>query len=97
MLCFPLLTDQFTNRKLVVDDWKMGINLSNKRPVTKEEVSDNVNCLMSWKSGDEYRVKVKEVRKSLENALAPNGSSGTNLDLFIKQLKAKCQIKPISQ
>ncbi|TYI34957.1 hypothetical protein ES332_A03G044100v1 [Gossypium tomentosum] len=97
LLCFPLLTDQFTNRKLVVDDWKMGINLSNKRPITKEEVSDNVNCLMSWKSGDEYRVKVKEVRKSLENALAPNGSSGTNLDLFIKQLKAKCQIKPISQ
>ncbi|KAA8544111.1 hypothetical protein F0562_022123 [Nyssa sinensis] len=24
LMCFPLLTDQFTNRRLVVDDWKIG-------------------------------------------------------------------------
>ncbi|KAE8674581.1 UDP-glycosyltransferase 86A1 [Hibiscus syriacus] len=51
LLCYPLLTDQFTNRKLVVDDWKMGINLSNTTPISKEQVSDNVNRLMSGQSG----------------------------------------------
>ncbi|KAE8722789.1 UDP-glycosyltransferase 86A1 [Hibiscus syriacus] len=97
LLFYPLLTDQSTNRKLVVDDWKMGINLSNKKPITKADVSDNINRLMSGKSGDEYRNKVKEMRKILETALSPSGSSETNMDLFIKDLKAKYQIKLISQ
>ncbi|KAK8596505.1 hypothetical protein V6N13_001126 [Hibiscus sabdariffa] len=95
LLCYPLLTDQFTNRKLAVDDWKMGINLSNKKPITKEEVSDNINRLMSGQSADQYRNKVKEIKKTLETALSPNGSSETNMDLFIQVFKAKCQIKPI--
>ncbi|KAK8598348.1 hypothetical protein V6N13_094321 [Hibiscus sabdariffa] len=95
LLCYPLLTDQFTNRKLAVDDWKMGINLSNKKPITKEEVSENINRLMSGQSGDQYRNKVKEIKKTLETALSPNGSSETNMDLFIQVFKAKCQIKPI--
>ena len=95
LLCYPLLTDQFTNRKLVVDDWKTGINLSNKKPITKEEVSDNIHRLMSGESGYQYRNQVKEVKKTLENALIPNGSSEKNMDQFIKKLKAKIQIKPI--
>ncbi|XVF68524.1 hypothetical protein PTKIN_Ptkin11bG0009600 [Pterospermum kingtungense] len=97
LLCYPLLTDQFTNRKLVVDDWKTGINLNNKKPITKEEVSDNIQLLMSAKSGDQYRNKGKKVKETLENALTPNGSSEKNMDQFIKELKAKIQTKPISQ
>lgn len=27
LLCFPLAADQLTNRKLMVDDWKVGLNL----------------------------------------------------------------------
>ncbi|XVF05728.1 hypothetical protein REPUB_Repub05bG0197500 [Reevesia pubescens] len=92
LLCYPLLTDQFTNRKLVVDDWKTGINLSNKNPIRKEEVSDNINRLMSGKSGDQYRNKVKEVKETLENALTPNGSSEKNMDHFIMALKAKISL-----
>ncbi|XVE59047.1 hypothetical protein DITRI_Ditri05aG0013500 [Diplodiscus trichospermus] len=94
LLCYPLLTDQFTNRKLVVDDWKTGINLSNKKIITKEEVSDNINHLMSGKSGDQYRVKVKEVKETLERALTTSGSSKKNMDQFIKELNAKIQTKP---
>ena len=89
LLCFPLLTDQFTNRKLVVDDWKIGINLNNRRLITKEEVSENINRLMSGKLGDENRKAISQVRNTLENALTPNGSSERNLDQFIKDLKAR--------
>ena len=33
LLCFPLLTDQFTNRKLVVRDWRVGIDLGGSIPM----------------------------------------------------------------
>ncbi|XP_057956296.1 UDP-glycosyltransferase 86A2 isoform X2 [Malania oleifera] len=91
MLCFPLLTDQFTNRKLVVDDWKIGINLSDGKPITKEEVSENVIRLMSGKSGDEFRNRIGEMRTMMEAALTPGGSSEKNMDRFIAGLKASTQ------
>ncbi|KAA8550339.1 hypothetical protein F0562_002023 [Nyssa sinensis] len=93
LLCFPLLTDQITNRKLVVDDWRIGINLSDKRPITREEVSKNINRLMSGKSGDELKNEIKEVKKRLENAVTAEGSSEKNMDQFIKDLKVGIQKK----
>lgn len=89
LLCFPLLTDQFTNRKLIVDDWKVGINLCDLKVVRKEGVSDKINRLMDVKSGDEFRKAVAKVRKTLEDALTPKGSSEKNMDIFIKDLKAR--------
>ncbi|ONI03015.1 hypothetical protein PRUPE_6G233600 [Prunus persica] len=93
LLCFPLLTDQFTNRKLVVDDWRVGLNLCDQKPITKEEVAEKISHLMSGKSADELRRNVKEVRKALEGALAIGGSSHRNLDQFIDGVKAKVQEK----
>ncbi|KAK9290089.1 hypothetical protein L1049_008253 [Liquidambar formosana] len=93
LLCFPLLTDQFTNWKLVVDDWRIGVNLCDEKPVTREKVSENINRVMSGKSADELRNQIKEVRKTLENALASNGSSEKNFNQFIKDLSAKVKEK----
>ncbi|GFZ12822.1 UDP-Glycosyltransferase superfamily protein [Actinidia rufa] len=90
-LCFPLLTDQFTNRKLVVDDWKIGINLCDKKRIMRAEVSNKVNRLMSKNSGEKYRKEIKEVKKKLENAIRDNGSSEMNLDQFIKDFKFSIQ------
>lgn len=89
MLCFPLLTDQFTNRKLVVDDWGIGSNLRDKKSVTREEVGQKIRRLMIGGSADELRKKVREVRKTLDNALGPNGSSEKNLNDFVNDLKVK--------
>ncbi|XP_042495281.1 UDP-glycosyltransferase 86A1-like [Macadamia integrifolia] len=87
LLCFPLLTDQFTNRKLVVDDWRIGMDLCRrKNQVTKDEVADKINRLMSGKDGEKYREEIKRLRKTLENAMAVGGSSGRNLDRFIVEL-----------
>ncbi|KAJ4829682.1 hypothetical protein Tsubulata_007478 [Turnera subulata] len=91
LLCFPLLTDQFTNRKLVVEDWKTGINLSSKKLIIKEEVSNNINRLMTGESGAEFRKKVTEVKKTLENALTPKGSSTQNMAKFINDFNAKIE------
>ncbi|CAN0916455.1 UDP-glycosyltransferase 86A2 [Linum grandiflorum] len=88
MLCFPLFVDQFTNRKLVVDDWKVGINLVDQRTiVTKEEVSKNVCRLMVGKSRDELKKMMNETKKILMDALEPNGSSEQNFAQFVRELK----------
>ncbi|KAG6606041.1 UDP-glycosyltransferase 86A1 [Cucurbita argyrosperma subsp. argyrosperma] len=88
LLCFPLLTDQFTNRKLVVEDWKVGINLRDGRQISKERVSEKINHLMDAKSGSQYRAAVGEVKKALENAVKPNGSSHQSMNQFIKDFNA---------
>ncbi|KAL5546139.1 hypothetical protein UlMin_005826 [Ulmus minor] len=87
LLTFPLLTDQFTNRKLAVDDWKIGVNLGNRCSITRDEVANNISRLMCGKSSDELRKNIKEVRKKMENALARNGSSKKNLKQFINDVK----------
>jgi len=46
MLCFPVFTDQFTNRKLVVDDWKAGRNLFDERPIRIEDIAANIRNFM---------------------------------------------------
>ncbi|XP_028808167.1 UDP-glycosyltransferase 86A2 [Neltuma alba] len=90
LLCFPLLTDQFTNRKLVVDDWKIGINLGNACGlVKKEEVSQNVNRLMDEKMGAEFKSAVRDMKKTLRHALMTNGSSKKNMECFVRDLKTK--------
>lgn len=89
LLCFPLLTDQFTNRKLVVNGWKIGISLKNQGLVTRNEVSEKINHIMSGKLRFDYRKAIEEVKITLEIALRPNGSSEKNMDQFINDLRSR--------
>ncbi|KAL2487371.1 UDP-glycosyltransferase 86A1 [Abeliophyllum distichum] len=90
LLCYPLLTDQFTNRKLIVDDLRVGINLcDDKKSVNKKEVSENINRLMKAKASSEIREQVKKVKKVLEDGMGKNGSSARNFMQLIEDLKAK--------
>lgn len=90
LICFPLLTDQFTNRKLVVDDWKIGVDLrGDNKSITREEVAGKISRLMSGKSSDDLKQAVTKVRKTLQNALAVDGSSQKNLCQFLKDVTIK--------
>ncbi|KAK1409777.1 hypothetical protein QVD17_36306 [Tagetes erecta] len=95
LICFPLLTDQFTNRKLVVDDWRIGINLcERKNLVDRVEVKRKVKDFMMQEKSNEVRVEIKKVKRTLEDALAMGGSSQRNVDQFISQVMVKAsQIK----
>ncbi|EYU45043.1 hypothetical protein MIMGU_mgv1a020141mg [Erythranthe guttata] len=55
MSCYPLFTDQITNRKLVVDDWRVGLNLCDGDSITKEEVAEKIGILMSGEKSDELK------------------------------------------
>ncbi|XP_074272130.1 UDP-glycosyltransferase 86A1-like [Silene latifolia] len=87
LLCFPLLTDQFTNRKLIVEDWGVGCNLCDERPVTEKEVSRKVQDLMGGSMGCKLKSKMKQVKEVVDNAMAKGGSSQRNVDTFVDNLK----------
>ncbi|KAL2937582.1 UDP-glycosyltransferase 86A1 [Bienertia sinuspersici] len=90
---FPLLTDQFTNRKLIVDDWKIGCNLCDVKPVKKEEVFPKIKDLISGSMGCELHIKIKSIKQVLQNATMMQGSSERNVDDFIQELSIAIQKK----
>lgn len=93
LLCFPLLGDQTTNRKLVVDDWKIGINLCGGKLVSSNEVAESIKFLMCGETSNELRKKIEGVKKKLENALSGNGSSHRNFDKFVEDVKTKIETR----
>ncbi|KAK6147037.1 hypothetical protein DH2020_017949 [Rehmannia glutinosa] len=89
MICFPFSVDQPTNRKLVVDDWKIGINLCDGISVTREEVAEKIKELMSGEMKNGLRNEIKKIRSVVHKALGRDGSSQRNFDQFVKDLRAK--------
>ncbi|KAK4396385.1 UDP-glycosyltransferase 86A1 [Sesamum angolense] len=89
MICHPIKNDQPTNRKLVVDDWKIGINLCDGSSVDREEVALKIKCLMSGNISKGLNQRITEVRAKLHNAVHVDGSSERNFDRFIEDLMEK--------
>lgn len=85
MVCFPILTDQLTNRKLVVDDWRIGVNLCTGRLIRKEVAAENIGRIMS--KSDELRKNIEKTKMILQKALSDEGSSEKNLTQFIEDMK----------
>ncbi|KAL0387968.1 UNVERIFIED_CONTAM: UDP-glycosyltransferase 86A1 [Sesamum radiatum] len=94
MICYPLIVDQPTNRKLVVDDWKIGVDLCDGEQVGKEEVASKINTFM-MRGGSSVQMKqeMKKVSKNLHDALGVEGSSHRNFDRFVEDLKAKLYMR----
>ncbi|XLR14653.1 hypothetical protein S83_042591 [Arachis hypogaea] len=57
--------------------------------IAKEEVSKNVSRLMGGPLGDQLKTTIKEIKKKMEDALSPSGSSEKNMEYFIKDLNTK--------
>ncbi|GFP83198.1 UDP-glycosyltransferase 86a1 [Phtheirospermum japonicum] len=91
LICFPLVGDQITNRKVVVDDWKIGINLCEGKNVSCNEVAERIKLLMSGGTSDELRKNIGRVKKLSKNALSSIGSSRISFDKFVEDVKAKIE------
>lgn len=92
MICYPFFVDQPTNRKLVVEDWKIGVNLCDEgsEVIKREEVASKIDVLMKGKTCIELREEAKKVSKVMRNALdTDHGSSRTNFDQFVHDLKIR--------
>lgn len=70
----------------MVNDWRIGLDLGRTNKVNREEVSKRIESLMEGEAGNEARKNIREVRRALEIALTPEGSSHKNFDQFIADL-----------
>ncbi|XP_073156064.1 UDP-glycosyltransferase 86A1-like [Henckelia pumila] len=98
MICYPLYTDQTMNRKLVVDDWKIGIDLCDGMAtlmVDRIKVSEKIKMLLNDESDTSRGLKkeVERVNLVLRNALEKDGSSEKNFDQVVQDLKARLLAK----
>ncbi|TMW96043.1 hypothetical protein EJD97_007995 [Solanum chilense] len=92
LICSPLVTDQLANRKLVVYDWKVGINLRDEESITREEVCSKIKYLMNEETSNNLRKNVAQVKETFHNTLATNGSSNVNFNKFVEELKMKISL-----
>ncbi|XP_026431920.1 UDP-glycosyltransferase 87A1-like [Papaver somniferum] len=99
MLTFPKSFDQIPNRKLIVDDLKVGMKVmkdfGEKTLVRRDEIGKIVKRFMNInEEAEEYfnneatemRRRSSELKEICRTALAKGGSSDTNLTAFIKDI-----------
>ncbi|XP_055960656.1 UDP-glycosyltransferase 87A1-like [Mercurialis annua] len=95
-LTFPIAFDQQCNSKLIVEDWRTGLNLKkyvgSDNLVGKEEVAKIVKEFMDLErdEGKEMRKKAKELQQICQSAIAKGGSSEINIDAFFDDIS--CQV-----
>ncbi|CAL5185951.1 unnamed protein product [Lathyrus oleraceus] len=87
MLCWPFFTDQPPNRRLICNEWEIGIEIDTT--VKREEVEKLVNELMVGEKGKKMRKKAMELKKKVEEETRPGGSSYINLDKVINEVLLK--------
>ncbi|ONK78485.1 uncharacterized protein A4U43_C02F19260 [Asparagus officinalis] len=84
--------DQFVDSRLIVDDWKIGLNLrgniKSECVVGREEISSAVKKLMDLDcdEGGEMRRRAAELRASARRAVSAAGSSTENLNSIVRAL-----------
>ncbi|MCL7028183.1 hypothetical protein MKW94_016839 [Papaver nudicaule] len=91
MLTFPIFFDQIPNRKLIVDDWKVGMKVTGaEKLVKRDEIAKIVKKFMDLDGESEeckgMRRRSNELKEKCRKALAKGGSSDTNLNAFIKTI-----------
>ncbi|KAH9310606.1 hypothetical protein KI387_025641 [Taxus chinensis] len=91
MLGFPLWSDQYTNCKLMVDEWKVGLRLigghGDNKMIHREEISSAIARLVSGEEGKEMKNGVMALRESARSAMNTGGSSEINMEALVEALK----------
>nr|AYC63490.1 UDP-glycosyltransferase [Scoparia dulcis] len=89
MICYPIYFEQPTNKKLVVEEWKIGISLSDGPAVNREEVSEKIRSIISGDTSELLKKQIKKIQSILRNAVDSDGSSEKNFDKFVEDLHVK--------
>jgi len=94
MLGFPFWADQFTNCKLMADEWKIGYRLREEGQagdngvIVREDISRAIRKLFS-DEGKEVKKNVEALKDCARIAVRSGGSSDKNIECFIEGLKKK--------
>lgn len=94
VLGFPYFADQFLNCRFARDVWKVGldfegVDVDDRKVVTKEEVEDTVKRMMTTPHGEQLRENALKLKECAAMAVLQGGSSFRNLDTFIKDMAKK--------
>uniref|UniRef100_A0A0D6QXC0 Glycosyltransferase n=1 Tax=Araucaria cunninghamii TaxID=56994 RepID=A0A0D6QXC0_ARACU len=92
MLCWPKFTDQFLNRKYIVDIWKIGLPLNANADgiVEKGEFTEAVARLLVGEESVKIGKEVSKWKKIASDAVKEGGSSFNNYNLFVNDIKKLC-------
>eukprot|EP00253_Pinus_taeda_P013562 PITA_13562 len=93
MIGFPFCADQFTNSKLMADEWNIGFRLSGgqaaeKGLILRNDISSTIRKLFS-DEGMVVKKNVEALRDGARTAVRKGGSSYRNIESFIEGLKQK--------
>lgn len=89
MLGWPLFSEQWLNRKWVVEEWQIGLKFHEDEHglVTREEVQRVISAMMESPRGHDMRERALRLKDASIQAWMPNGSSFHNLNTVIESLK----------
>ncbi|XP_050102391.1 7-deoxyloganetin glucosyltransferase-like [Malus sylvestris] len=85
LICWPFFAEQQTNCFYLCNKWGFGMEIDTQ--VERDKVEKLVRELMEGDKGKEMRENSTEWKKKAEAATTHGGSSYTNFDVLIKQLK----------
>ncbi|XP_024528780.1 7-deoxyloganetin glucosyltransferase-like [Selaginella moellendorffii] len=88
ILCWPCLFDQNLNRRLVVENWRVGFGFDKTQgKVRREEVERVIRLAMKEDQGREARRRVEELSGKMKRAVTvPGGVSLQNLEKFVWEI-----------
>ncbi|MCO5569323.1 hypothetical protein L7F22_023035 [Adiantum nelumboides] len=88
MLCWPDIADQMVNRRLLVDEWKIGLEFAQGEcgTVGRDEVARVVHRLLQSDDGKECRRRAAEWKKCLRKVVQEGGSSSIGLEHFLQSI-----------
>lgn len=92
IVCFPIMMDQTTVRKHVVEDWKIGLdakkNLAEGEVLRSGEIAKLVKKFMDLESVErrEMTRRAKALQKATREAISDGGSSTNNLAALVDDI-----------
>ncbi|KAJ7547827.1 hypothetical protein O6H91_08G105600 [Diphasiastrum complanatum] len=88
LIAYPQFADQKMNCRIIVDQWKVGIQLQNdeNERLRKEDVEKVVRNLMEGEEGKRMKGKVRQLRDITRRCCREGGSSYTNLQVLVQEL-----------
>ncbi|XP_021775943.1 7-deoxyloganetic acid glucosyltransferase-like [Chenopodium quinoa] len=91
MLCWPYFTDQLINSRYVSYIWKIGLDM--KDTCDRTRVKNMINDLMERKH-DKLETSMSIMSHLTNKSISEGGSSYTNLDHLIEEIKAFIKKEP---
>lgn len=89
VIAFPQWSDQYLNRKLVVQQWKVGLKLKAKSDdglVDRKEIARGVRAIIQGQEGKDFRLTAQRLSKTIKEAVGEGGSSHNSLQAFLNFL-----------